>query len=80
LWPLDYEFRTWWPRQDVRRSLSNHKRIKHPIAGRMTFEYTSLEVTGQIDMKLVVYTPLENDDTAKKLSTLLKRSGVATRR
>jgi hypothetical protein len=65
------EFRTLWPRQDVLRALGSHKRIKHPIAGRMTFEYTSFAVMGQADMKLVVYTPLDADRTAEKLDALL---------
>lgn len=65
-------FRTLWPRQDVLRSLSSHKRIAHPVAGRMTFEYTSFAVTGPADMKLIVYTPLEEDETAEKLEALLE--------
>jgi transcriptional regulator with XRE-family HTH domain len=69
-----------WSRQDVLRSLSSRKRIKHPIAGRMTFEYTSLQVTGQVDMKLVVYTPLETDQTAEKLGALLGGSAISRRR
>jgi transcriptional regulator with XRE-family HTH domain len=70
------EFRELWPRQDVLRSLGSYKRIKHPVAGRMTFEYTSFEVTGQADMKLIVYTPLDRDHTAEKLDALL--GGPAT--
>lgn len=69
-----------WSRQDVLRSLSSRKRIKHPIGGRMTFEYTSLQVTGQVDMKLVVYTPLETDQTAEKLGALLGGSAISRRR
>jgi hypothetical protein len=65
------EFRALWPRQDVLRSLSSHKRIKHPLAGRMTFEYTSFAVTAQADMKLIVYTPLDRDQTVEKLDSLL---------
>ena len=65
------EFRQLWTRQDVLRALSSHKRIRHPVAGRMTFEYTSLLVTGQADMKLVVYTPLARDNTVEKLGALL---------
>ena len=65
------EFRELWPRQDVLRSLGSHKRIKHPIAGRMNFEYTSFAVMGQADMKLIVYTPLATDRTAEKLDALL---------
>jgi len=68
------EFRELWARQDVLRSLSSHKRIKHPVAGRMTFEYTSFAVTGSADMKLVVYTPLVADQTAEKLDALLAAS------
>jgi hypothetical protein len=37
----------------------------------MTFEYTSLAVAEQPDMKLVVFTPLAEDETAKKLDRLL---------
>jgi hypothetical protein len=74
------EFRKLWSRQDVQRSLGNHKRIRHPVAGRMTFEYTSLEVTGQGDLKLVVYTPLETDKTIEKLTALLAASAIRRRR
>lgn len=71
---LSPEFRELWSRQDVLRSLSNHKRIRHPIAGRMTFEYTSFAVTGSADMKLIVYTALPQDKTAEKLNALLAAS------
>jgi transcriptional regulator with XRE-family HTH domain len=74
------EFRELWSRQDVLRSLSSHKRIKHPVAGRMTFEYTSFEVTGQADMKLVVYTPLDSDRTVEKLDALLNRAADTKQR
>ena len=74
------EFRQLWSRQDVLRSLSSHKRIKHPLAGRMTFEYTSFEVTGQAGMKLVVYTPLDSDCTVEKLGALLDGSADGKKR
>lgn len=69
------EFRNLWRRQDVRSSLGNHKRIRHPIAGRMTFEYTTLEITGQAGIKLIVYTPLDQDHTVEKLADLLRDTG-----
>ena len=65
------EFRQWWSRQDVLRSLAGHNRIQHPKAGRMTFEFTSFAVTDQVDMKLIVYTPLAADRTIEKLDALL---------
>jgi transcriptional regulator with XRE-family HTH domain len=74
------EFRQLWSRQDVLRSLGSHKRIKHAIAGRMTFEYTSFDVTGQAGMKLVVYTPLDSDCTVEKLGALLDGSANSKQR
>jgi transcriptional regulator with XRE-family HTH domain len=66
------EFRKWWPKHEVLRQLSSVKRIRHPLAGRMGFEHTSFAVTDHADMKLVVYTPLEEDRTAERLETLLR--------
>ena len=67
------EFRTWWPKHDVSRDVTRQKRIKHPVAGRMVFEYSSFMVAEQPDMKLVVYTPLEESETSAKLTRLLGR-------
>ncbi|HEX8047310.1 helix-turn-helix transcriptional regulator [Rhizobium sp.] len=71
------EFRAWWPRQDVLRPLAGHKRLRHPLGGLMNFEYTALSVIDRPDMKLVVYTPLDEDGTSEKLKALLGRSGAA---
>jgi hypothetical protein len=38
----------------------------------MAFEYTTLQVAGQPDMKLVVYTPLDADGSTRKLQALLR--------
>jgi len=66
------EFRDWWPKHDVLRQLASQKRIEHPISGRMVFEYTSFAVTDRSDMRLIVYTPLEEEQTDQKLRQLLK--------
>lgn len=66
------EFRQWWPRQDVLRPLAGHKRIQHPACGRMVFEYTSFAVSDQPDMKLIVYTPIDEEGSATKLAELLR--------
>ncbi len=65
------EFRRWWRQQDVAPTLAGEKRIDHPVAGRMTFEFTSLAVTDQRGLKLTVYTPLAQDRTTDKLAALL---------
>lgn len=66
------EFHAWWPRHEVLRQPSSHKRIQHPVVGRMVFEVSSFAVLDQGDMKLVVYTPQADDRTAEKLDKLLR--------
>lgn len=65
------EFAAWWPRREVARPLSGHKRIQHAVAGRMTFEYSSLGIGDPPEQKLIVFTPLEG--SVKKLAKLLAR-------
>ena len=51
------EFRSWWPRHDVTHQPSTVKRIRHPSAGQLVFEYMSLDVTDRPGMRLVICTP-----------------------
>lgn len=51
------EFRAWWPRHDVMHHTSTVKRIRHPSAGQLVFEYMSLDVTNHPGMRVVVCTP-----------------------
>jgi len=53
------EFRAWWPRHDVIRQPSTIKRIRHPTAGHLFFEYMSLDVTECPGMRFVVCTPIQ---------------------
>jgi hypothetical protein len=73
------EFRKWWPRHEVLHLLSSQKRIQHKTAGRMVFEYTSFAVSDHSDMKLVVYTPLEEAQTVEKLEALLREAKPSER-
>ncbi|MDR3475339.1 MAG: helix-turn-helix transcriptional regulator [Devosia sp.] len=65
------EFRDWWPKHEVVPPLSGAKRLRHPQIGLMSFDYTMLAVVGQPDLRLVVYTALEADDSQTKLAQLL---------
>ncbi|MDR3493784.1 MAG: helix-turn-helix transcriptional regulator [Ancalomicrobiaceae bacterium] len=65
------EFRDWWPKHEVVVPLAGAKRVRHPQVGPMSFDYTMLAVVGQSDLRLVVYTALEADDSLTKLSQLL---------
>lgn len=51
------EFRAWWPRHEVMQHISTVKRLQHPTAGRLEFEYMSLDVADRPGMRLVVCTP-----------------------
>jgi transcriptional regulator with XRE-family HTH domain len=68
---LSPEFAAWWPLREVAEPLAGRKRLEHAAAGRMEFEYSSFNVGDQPDMKLIVFTPLEEDGTARKLARLL---------
>ncbi|MFE8154541.1 helix-turn-helix transcriptional regulator [Brenneria goodwinii] len=65
------DFRYWWQRHDVMRYTSINKRINHPAVGAMVFEYNSFSSDDGRNMKLVVYTPLEEDDTVGKMTRLI---------
>ncbi|RUY65673.1 XRE family transcriptional regulator [Mesorhizobium sp. M7A.F.Ca.CA.001.13.1.1] len=65
------EFRAWWPKRDVAHRLSGVKHVRHPSAGAMTFEHMSLSIGDGSDMKLIVYTPLAEQNSIAKLQALL---------
>jgi len=73
------EFRAGWLKHDVSPDVTRRKRIQHPVAGRMVFEYSSLMVTEQPGTRLVAYTPLDEDGTRVKLSRLLRGCGQTRR-
>jgi len=66
------QFRAWWPERDVFRQLSGIKRLRHPAAGGLTFEHMSFSIDDGSDMRLIVYTPLADEDTVAKMETLLR--------
>jgi transcriptional regulator with XRE-family HTH domain len=70
---VSVEFREWWPRHNVLRRLAGHKRLAHPSAGSMIFEFTSFAFDDGSDRKFVVYTPLAGEDTVAKVEELLGR-------
>ncbi|BDI28084.1 transcriptional regulator [Capsulimonas corticalis] len=65
------EFREWWPRHEVRGRTEGCKILQHPTAGRMALEYSAFTVGDNPDMKLVVFTPLCEDNSVDKMNRLL---------
>ena len=59
------EFATMWADNDVRSTGEGVKRIRHPLAGPIAFEFSSFAVDGRPDLRLVTYNPAEEDDMAK---------------
>lgn len=66
------EFRDWWPRRDVARRLTGVKHVRHPMVGLMAFEHMSLSIDDGSDMRLIVYTPLAEQNSIAKLQRLLE--------
>ena len=66
------EFAAMWADNDVRSTGEGVKRIRHPSAGPIAFEFSSFAVDGRPDLKLLTYTPAEEDD-AKKMRQLCQK-------
>jgi transcriptional regulator with XRE-family HTH domain len=51
------EFKAMWGDNDVRHYGEGLKRLRHPIAGPIAFEYSAFAVDGRPDLSLVIYHP-----------------------
>lgn len=67
------EFSRWWKRHEVVRSGTGRKLLRHPIAGEMAFEHAIFRLEEMPEQRLVLYTPLEEAETTKKMQRLLRR-------
>jgi MmyB-like transcription regulator ligand binding domain/Helix-turn-helix domain len=65
------EFRAWWPDHEVLGAEEGYKTFNHPQVGYLMFEHLTFEVFDAPDLKVNVYTPLDEADTPAKLSHLL---------
>jgi transcriptional regulator with XRE-family HTH domain len=50
------DFRRWWSRHDVRTKSNGRKEFDHPVVGRLSLDYTTLQLPGTDDVYLVVHT------------------------
>lgn len=65
------EFASWWPRHDVREVPGGRKEVRHPDAGLLVLEDSLFQVAGSPDLRLFLYTPLDEEDTPEKLRRLV---------
>ncbi|MDH0864436.1 helix-turn-helix transcriptional regulator [Mitsuaria sp. GD03876] len=56
------EFAAFWREHDVRGFGEGLKRLNHPVAGPLAFEYSAFAVDGRPDLGLVVYQPATPQD------------------
>ena len=67
------EFRAWWPDHEVRGGQEGRKILNLPQVGLLVFERLTFQVFDTPDLKVTVYTPLEEADTPHKVEQLLER-------
>jgi transcriptional regulator with XRE-family HTH domain len=67
------EFRAWWPDHEVRSGQEGRKMLNHPQVGFLVFERLTFQVFDTPDLKVIVYTPLEEADTPRKVAQLLEQ-------
>ena len=65
------EFCKLWKRHEVAGTGVGRKEVNHPIAGRMVFEHALFNPAEAPEQRLVLYTPLPEDDTPAKFARLL---------
>jgi transcriptional regulator with XRE-family HTH domain len=65
------EFRKWWPRHEVQGNPDGRKTIYHPVEGKMVFEHAVFLHGGRPGQRLVLYSPVAEEDTSAKLARLL---------
>jgi transcriptional regulator with XRE-family HTH domain len=71
------EFEAMWRANDVRSYGDGVKRLKHPVAGPIAFEYSAFAVDGRPDLGMVVYNPATAEDAARVEALIGKTSAAA---
>ena len=64
------EFASLWRDNDVQSHGGGEKRLRHPVAGWLTLEYSAFAVDGRPDLSLIVYNPATPADR-KRIDGLL---------
>ncbi len=65
------DFKRLWAEHDVLGSTDGLKRFIHPELGELILDYTSFDLPGDGDMRMVVLTPESGSETERKLALLL---------
>jgi len=68
------EFRKWWTQHEVKGDTDGRKELLHPVEGRMLFEHAAFKHVEHGEQRLILYTPLPDEDTPAKMERLLSRA------
>ncbi|HEY2601186.1 MAG TPA: helix-turn-helix transcriptional regulator [Thermoleophilaceae bacterium] len=68
------EFRDWWSRHEVASSGEGRKEILHPMAGKLVFEHAMFRHGENPEHRLLLYSPLPDEDTPARLERLLRQA------
>ena len=68
------EFRAWWPDHEVLRGPGIEAVFNHPQVGYVYFECIEFQVYDEPDLKVIVFTPPNEGETAAKIRELVARS------
>jgi transcriptional regulator with XRE-family HTH domain len=71
------EFSRAWDRHEVSQTGEARKDLHHPVAGTMSFSHGVFHPAERLEQRLVLYTPLPENDTAEKLAALMSKRLVA---
>jgi transcriptional regulator with XRE-family HTH domain len=61
-----------WKRHEVARTGQGRKRIEHPRVGTLIFEHAVFHPSEAAEQRLILYTPVAEEDTPAKLAELLE--------
>ena len=70
------DFAEMWREGTVSESCDRVRRLCHPAAGDVAFEFSTLSVAGRPDLAILVYTPASADDAAKVRAIVAKRGAT----
>jgi transcriptional regulator with XRE-family HTH domain len=69
------EFRAWWPEHEIVLDCGSLYEINHPLVGHLALHPTVFPMPEQPDLQMIVYTPLEQEDSRAKLRGLMDEKG-----
>jgi len=69
------EFRELWADHDVQNISEGHKKMDHPLAGELHFDFLWVQTGNVGDLRMLIHTPSKGTGTVEKLQRLLETEG-----